>query len=137
MSAKEEIVIFDDGSLESKVMQHELKNTYKLNVFQVKPYTKLDIWLAETIDETDEVQKIFLHFPFEDYIDTKKDIRTEIQEAGRKYPLLRVIPWYEQTHKDAIQNRANSYGVTAEQPKPEPDPIEYIGVGTNDPFKSK
>ncbi len=117
MSAKEEIVIFDDGSLESKVMQHELKNTYKLNVFQVKPYTKLDTWLAETIDETDQVQKIFLHFPFEDYIDTKKDIRTEISEAGRKYPLLRVIPWYEQTHRDAIQNRANTYGISVDEVK--------------------
>ena len=107
--SRESAIIFDDGSLESKVLQFELKTTYDLNTVQVKPFTKLDNWLAEVIDETDQIQKIFLHFPSEDYITT--DLRDEVNRANHLYPLLRIVPWYEKASRDSLKHRAANYGI--------------------------
>ena len=109
MSNRESAIIFDDGSIESKVLQFELKTTYDLNVVQVKPFTKLDNWLAEVIDETDQIQKIFLHFPSEDYITT--DLRDEVNRANHLYPLLRIVPWYEKASRDSLKHRAANYNI--------------------------
>src|SRR6476659_4399050 len=110
----EKIFAFDDGSIESKVMQHELKNTYDIQPIKVEKYEDLPTWLDKAIKYTEGaftgIIKIFLHFPFEDYI--QKDIRTVIQEAERKNPKLRIIPWYEQAHRQGLQNRAANYGIT-------------------------
>ena len=107
--SRESAIIFDDGSLESKVLQFELKTSYDLNVVQVKPFSKLDNWLAEVIDETDQIQKIFLHFPSEDYITT--DLRDEVNRANHLYPLLRIVPWYEKASRDSLKHRATNYGI--------------------------
>jgi len=107
--SRETAIIFDDGSLESKVLQFELKTSYDLNVVQVKPFTKLDNWLAEIIDETDQIQKIFLHFPSEDYITT--DLRDQVNFANHNYPLLRIVPWYEKASRDSLKHRAANYGI--------------------------
>ena len=107
--SRESAIIFDDGSLESKVLQFELKTSYDLNVVQVKPFSKLDNWLAEVIDETDQIQKIFLHFPSEDYITT--DLRDEVNRANHLYPLLRIVPWYEKASRDSLKHRAANYGI--------------------------
>jgi len=116
MNKPEKIFAFDDGSLESKVMQHELKNTYDIQPIKVEKYDDLPTWLETAIKYTEGaftgIIKIFLHFPFEDYI--QKDIRTVIQEAERKNPKLRIIPWYEQAHRQGLQNRAANYGITTE-----------------------
>jgi|SRR6476620_1331506 len=112
----EKIFAFDDGSIESKVMQHELKNTYDIQPIKVEKYEDLPTWLDNAIKYIEGtftgIIKIFLHFPFEDYI--QKDIRTVIQEAERKNPKLRIIPWYEQAHRQGLQNRAANYGITTE-----------------------
>ena len=113
--SRESAIIFDDGSLESKVLQFELKTSYDLNVVQVKPFSKLDNWLAEVIDETDEIQKIFLHFPSEDYITT--DLRDQVNFANHNYPLLRIVPWYEKASRDSLKHRAANYGIQLETPK--------------------
>jgi hypothetical protein len=115
MSSRENVTVFDDGSLESKVLQFELKTSYDVNVVTVKADQKLDLWLAEVIDETDEIQKIFLHFPSEDYITT--DLRDQVNIANHNYPLLRIVPWYEKTSRDSINRRAINYGVKLEAPK--------------------
>jgi hypothetical protein len=116
MNKPEKIFAFDDGSIESKVMQHELKNTYDIQPIKVEKYDDLPTWLETAIKYTEGaftgIIKIFLHFPFEDYI--QKDIRTVIQEAERKNPKLRIIPWYEQAHRQGLQNRAANYGITTE-----------------------
>ena len=111
--SNERIVVFDDGSIETKVMQHELKNTYDMTVVPVDKYEDLPTWLDKAIKATEGlftgIIKIFLHFPFEDYI--QKDIRTEIMEATRKNPNLRIIPWYEQAPREGLKIRAVNYGI--------------------------
>ena len=114
MSSRESVIVFDDGSLESKTLQFELKTSYDLNVVQVKPFTKLDNWLAEIIDETDQIQKIFLHFPSEDYITT--DLRDQVNFANHNYPLLRIVPWYEKASRDSLKHRAANYGIQLGMP---------------------
>jgi len=105
----EKIYVFDDGSLESKVMQYELKNTYDMTVIKAQPDKKLSEWLKQIDDQFNKIIKIFLHFPFEFYI--TKDIRTEILEAEHKNPKIRIIGWYEQASRDSIKHRAINYGI--------------------------
>ena len=116
MSSRENAIIFDDGSIESKVLQHELKTSYDITVVPVEKYEDLPRWLDEAIKKTEGlfkgIIKIILHFPFEDYI--QKDIRTQMMELERKYPNIRIIPWYEQAPREGIKNRAANYGIKQE-----------------------
>jgi len=121
--SKETITLFNDGSYEFRVLEYEMKQHYNVNVVEVKPYTKLDNWLTEVIDETDEIQKIFLHFPQEDYI--TKDLRDEVNRANHLYPLLRIVPYYEKTSRDSLIRRGASYRIPLEAPKPEPEPDKF------------
>ena len=132
---KEEAYVFNDGSLESKLIQYELKNNYDVKVFDVKPYTKLDNWLAEVIDERDGIIKVFLHFPYEDYL--LKGIRDEIMNAGLVYPKIRVIPWYEQAHRDGLAHRAANYGINKDEQKPETGKVTYEFELKKEEFKDK
>ena len=94
--------IFDDGSLESKVLQHEIKGT----VVKVKPYTKIDDWLAEIINEDDEIKKVFLHFCYEQ---VTPGIRAEINTALSNYPQIRIVLQYENMDRRTIENKAKDY----------------------------
>jgi len=118
MSSKENAIIFDDGSIESKVLQYELKTSYDITTVSVNQYQPGDLqkWIEKSIEITEGllkgIVKIILHFPFEDYV--QKDIRTEMMELQRKNPNLRIIAWYEQAPRDNIKNRAANYGIVAE-----------------------
>ena len=120
MSSRESAIIFDDGSIESKVLQHELKTSYDITTVSVNQYQPGDLqkWLEKSIEITEGllkgIVKVILHFPFEDYV--QKDIRTEIMELQRKNPNLRIIPWYEQAPRDNIKNRAANYGIMEDMP---------------------
>jgi len=115
LSSKESAVIFDDGSIESKVLQFELKTSYDITTVSVNQYQPGDLqkWIEKSIEITEGllkgIVKVILHFPFEDYV--QKDIRTEMMELQRKNPNLRIIPWYEQAPRDNIKNRAANYGI--------------------------
>jgi len=114
--SKESAIIFDDGSIESKVLQYELKTSYDITTVQVEKYEDLPKWLDEAIKKTEGlfkgIIKIILHFPFEDYV--QKDIRDQMMALERKHPNIRIIPWYEQAPRDGIKNRAANYGIVAE-----------------------
>jgi len=113
MSSRETAIIFDDGTLESKVLQFELKTSYDLEVVKVEKYSDLQTWIEKAIEYTEGtikgILKIILHFPFEDYV--QKDIRTEVMELHRKNPNLRIILWYEQAPRENIKHRAENYGI--------------------------
>jgi len=112
--SRESAIIFDDGSIESKVLQYELKTSYDITVVPVEKYEDLPKWLDEAIKKTEGlfkgIIKIILHFPFEDYV--QKDIRDQMMALERKHPNIRIIPWYEQAPRDNIKNRAANYGIT-------------------------
>ena len=111
--------IFDDGSLESKVLQHEIRDA---QVFKVKPYTTLDNWLSEIIEEDDEIKFVYLHFCQGDLIRQDVDIRTEIATATHNYPQLRIILRYEQMDRPGLERRAANYNIRLE-PKSDVDEI--------------
>ncbi len=113
---KEEIYVINDSTLESKILQYELKDTYNMKVLDIKPFANLDTWvedleyhIKDVIKTMKDVIRIFIPFAFEDY--QTKDIRTGIQELQRKYPQVRLIPWYEQTSKQSLGYRAITYGI--------------------------
>jgi len=111
--SRETAIVFNDGSLESKVLQFELKTSYDIQVIDVPKYSNLQEWVEKAIEYTENtikgILKIILHFPIEDYI--QKDIRTEMMEIQRKNPNLRIIAWYEQAPRTNIANRAANYGI--------------------------
>ena len=115
--------IFDDGSLESKVLQHDIPDA---QVFKVKPYAKLDTWLAEILEEDDNIKFVYLHFCQGDLIKQDKDIRTEIATALHNYPYLRIILRYEQMDKPSIERRAANLGINVS------DKIQVIIPTTED-----
>jgi len=123
MSSREPAIVFDDGSIESKVLQHELKTSYDITVVPVDKYEDLPKWLDEAIKKTEGlfkgIIKIFLHFPFEDYV--TKDIRTQMMEIEHNNSNIRIIAWYEQAPRDRIKIRAANYGIVAE-------PVKQIAV---------
>jgi len=116
MSSRETAIIFDDGSIESKVLQFELKTSYDIQTVPVEKYSDLQTWIEKAIEYTEGafkgILKIILHFPFEDYV--QKDIRDQVMELQRKNPNLRIILWYEQAPRQNIKNRAANYGILAE-----------------------
>jgi hypothetical protein len=73
-----------------------------------------------------KIQKIFLHFCYEDYI--TRDIRTEMAEIMHKNPNLRIIAWYEQATKDSIKHRADNYGIKKMTVDDKPEPFIYVGT---------
>ena len=130
---KEEIYVFDDGSLESKVLNYELERcNYSITKIDVQEYSKLDKWVARLIENSNDTCKVFLHFPIEDYI--QKDIRTEIQEAEHRYKFLRVIPWYEQTTRHDIEIRAKDYGIEKSKTEKKADDIMSL-YNSEDSYK--
>lgn len=102
--------IFDDGSLESKVLQHE----YPVTVIKVGPYN-LNKWLSEVIEETDDVIKVYLHFCHSTLLRQDIDIRTDVAEALHNYPYLRIIMPYEQMDKATIERKANEYNIKVQK----------------------
>jgi hypothetical protein len=117
--SRETAIVFDDGSLESKVLRFELKTSYDLEVVKVEKYSDLQTWIEKAIEYTEGafkgILKIILHFPFEDYV--QKDIRDQVMELQRKNPNLRIILWYEQAPRQNIKNRAANYGIMVEPVK--------------------
>ena len=126
--SRETAIIFDDGTIESKVLQFELKTSYDIQTVPVEKYSDLQIWIEKAIEYTEGafkgILKIILHFPFEDYV--TKDIRTEKMELERKNPNLRIILWYEQAPRENIKHRAENYGIVEwklEKPAPVFKPV--------------
>jgi len=124
--SRETAIVFDDGTLESKVLQFELKTSYDLEVVKVEKYSDLQTWIEKAIEYTEGtikgILKIILHFPFEDYV--QKDIRDQVMELQRKNPNLRIILWYEQAPRQNLKNRAENYGIIEwklEKPAIDPD----------------
>ena len=103
--------IFDDNSLESKVLQHELSYA---RVIKVGSEYNLNKWLSEVIEETDEIIRVYLHFCSGTLVRPDIDIRTDIVEAHHRYPYLRIILPYEQMDRPTIERKAKEYGITNE-----------------------
>lgn len=122
--SRESAIVFNDGSIESKVLQHELKTSYDLQVIDVPKYEDLQKWVEKAIEYTEGtlkgILKIILHFPIEDYI--QKDIRDQIMAIQEKNPNLRIIAWYEQASREGLKNRAENYGIIDWKSTPPPEP---------------
>jgi len=130
--SRETAIVFDDGTIESKVLRFELKTSYDLEVVKVEKYSDLQTWIEKAIEYTEGafkgILKIILHFPFEDYV--QKDIRDQVMELQRKNPNMRIILWYEQAPRENIKHRAENYGIVEwklekpEVPAPYNPPID-------------
>ena len=144
---------FDDGSLESKVLQFELIGQ-DVTVIKVKKYDKLDNWLVDVIEEDDEIRRCYLHFCYEDYVSSPIDIRADIAKALHTYPQLRIVCQYENADRASIKRRASNYGISLavetdqiiQENKDKIKQIDYskysVGgestvIGKSDPFKFK
>jgi len=102
--------MFDDGSIESKVQEYELrKNGYNVDVLPVEPLKdKIQDWFTG-IKHDDSVKKVYLHLCYEDFNDPKK--YDELTDLRSRYPDLRIILYFESATRSSIKERAKEYGI--------------------------
>ena len=116
--------IFNDGSLESQVVQHQVKGI----VVTVPKYTKLDNWLGEILEEDDEIKIIHLHFCYEQMT---PGIRAEISNALHNYPYIRIALPLENMDKRSLNNKAKALGIFEVDPDYK---LENVIESTKHPF---
>ena len=105
--------IFDDGSLEFKVLQKEIPDA---TVVKVGKYNMND-WLLDVIEEDDNIKFCYLHFCTGDLIKPDIDIRADIAAALHNYPKVRIILPFEQQDRPSIERKALNYGIKSEVDK--------------------
>ena len=114
--------IFDDGSLESKVLQKEIPDA---QVIKVGPYSNLNNinnWLVDVIDEDDNVKFCYLHFCTGSLIRQDVDIKADVAAALHNYPNIRIILPFEQMDSPSIERKSKNYGIWQDNKNPnEPD----------------
>ena len=59
------VTIFNDGSLEARVLKYELLKGYGVVEIPVDKYTKLEDWVNKLELDDKKIDRVFLHFPFE------------------------------------------------------------------------
>ena len=109
--------VFNDGSLESKVLQKEIPDAQVIKVGPYNNLNNLNNWLVDVIEEDDETKFCYLHFCTGDLIRTDVDIRGDIAAALHKYPQIRIILPFEQQDKPSIERKALNYGIKSEVDK--------------------
>jgi hypothetical protein len=129
---KDIITVFHDGSIECQVLLYELKEQDEYIIHEVPvekaKYWKLADWVDQVKNNQDDPLRIFLHFPYEDYITS--DLRTEMMELEHENKRLRLIPYYEQADRTSLHRRAEKYGIKEQEP-----PVIYVGIKTKDEVK--
>ena len=96
--------VFDDGSIESKVLQFEIKDA---KIIKVDKFD-LNKWLS-AIDKDDQIKKVYLHFCYDQIT---PGIRAEVNTALANNPNLRIVLKYENMDKRSIENLARQYKMT-------------------------
>ena len=116
--------IFDDGSLEFKVLQRELAEWDPV-VIKVGKYN-LNEWLVDVIEEDDNIKFCYLHFCTGSLIRTDVDIKADVAAALHNYPNIRIILPFEQQDKPSIERKAKNYGIVLENESPQPPDINKL-----------
>jgi hypothetical protein len=126
--AKEKVIIFDDGTLETALLQNMFGDDYDFEKIKTKEFSAGDLtkWLEQVKDKgtPEERQKVFLSFNNEFSI--ANDIRKAVQKATVEHPNLSIAMMMEGMSADSIKERM---GVRTDRVI-ERDIRRAIGTGT-------
>ena len=132
MADKSKIIIFDDGSDASKVLEFECQQNPSIEVETIK--VKHDLKNIESYikkaQPKDEDKGVTCYAPFtlEDFV--AHDIDGQRKEMASRYPNVGVFYAYEFMTNDAVKQRAELYGLKKETEEPieEGQPVFDTGV---------
>lgn len=104
MSEKEKIYIFDDGSLESKLLQYELKDKYDIKAVGVNVSDNL----LECFTKIQPDRKVHLHYTYEEYAADHEQLRKDIQKVQAMGFKNLVVLDYEGLDEKTMRYRAKA-----------------------------
>ncbi len=117
MSEREEIVIFDDGSIASRLLQHELKDKYDIKVVGVNIADDLFECFAKISSD----KKVHLHYTYEKYAENKEQLRKDIQNIEHLGFRNLVVLDYEGLDQKTMEYRAADAGIVGRDKEGRPD----------------
>ena len=101
---KEKIYVFDDGSLESKLLQHELKDKYDIKAVGVNVSDNL----LECFAKIQPDRKVHLHYTYEEYAADHEQLRRDIQRVQALGFKNLVVLDYEGLDEKTMRYRAKA-----------------------------
>ena len=107
MSEKEKIYIFDDGSIASRLLQHELKDKYEIKVVGVNVSDTVYEWFTKINAD----RKIHLHCTYEQLIADNEKLRKEIKKAESLGFTNLIFLDYEGLDEKTLNYRAKVAGI--------------------------
>ena len=138
MSEKEKIYIFDDGSIASRLLQHELKDKYEIKAVGVNVSDTVVEWFSKISPD----RKVHLHCTYEQLSADHEQLRRDIKKAESLGFTNLIFLDYEGLDEKTLKYRAQDAGISDIKltGKPEaiaidvPDEKPYIEVpGKVDP----
>jgi Trp operon repressor len=106
MANKENVVIFDDGSIEAQYLETQNKEAYNITKIKVKEFSKgkLREWLDQVKGgDPEKKQKVFLGFSNE-FVNAN-EIIVELRKIESEYPNLSISSMLDGMDKDSILKR--------------------------------
>jgi len=110
------VYLFDDGTIESKLLKHESERNPDIEIEVIKRVYKPDN-ITNYLDAVPNDAIVHLHFTKEDFL--KYDIDSQRNKIRSLSPNLSLFFAYEFLNKDVAVSKAQLAGISLE-PTPEP-----------------
>jgi len=120
------VYLFDDGTIESKLLKHESERNPDIEIEVIKRVYKPDN-ITNYLDAVPNDAIVHLHFTKEDFL--KYDIDAQRNEIRSLLPNLSLFFAYEFLNKEVAVSKAQLAGLELEaktKQEPEPEPPKKI-----------
>lgn len=109
-TAKEKIIVFDDGSIEFQVLEKQLSfESDKVTIEKIKAKSFKEFIEKIPDKNTEKIQKIYLHYSLEKCC--SDSIQDKIYSIRANYPNLRLALRFENHNESRIHGMAKGYGL--------------------------
>jgi len=123
------VYLFDDGTIESKLLKHDSERNKEIQTEVIKTeYNPKDIarYLDKITTITNDLETISIHFHFckEDFLKYDIDTQRNVLRSQPKHRFQSIFFAYEFLNKDAAVSKAQLAGIeleTKQEPEPEPE----------------
>ena len=116
------VIVFDDGTIQAQVLQHECKENKSIEVesVSIKANPKSIEKYIEKIK--DKSSSVYLPFTLEDF--NKYDIDSQRKNIATKYPDVNIFYAYEFMTNDAVLERAKGFGLDKKEEITDKDAVK-------------
>ena len=105
---REKIIIIDDGSNASKLLEIESSRFHDVEKVKAKDLADLIDKIKDRLKDDNKIVKIFTHYCTEEYTDKMDRF---VNDAKSAYPGLRIANRYMNNARLHIENRAKKYNI--------------------------